>query len=119
MTDGISAEVQAAADKAKAQGFQPVYVKISGQEYLYRGVTRQEWRDLLQRQNQKIAAADEDLVKIAAIKEDEMEELVKTALMYPSLPANGSIGAGVVQSLADAVLLESGFAGPEMEPVRL
>jgi hypothetical protein len=118
MSETVSKEAKKAAADAKTEGFQPMYVKISGNEYVYRGVTRQEWRDLLQRQNLKIAESGEDAVKIAAIKEDEMEELVKASLIYPT-EVNDNIAAGVVQSLADAVLLESGFAGPEMEPVRL
>lgn len=118
MSNTVSKEAKEAAEEAKAEGFQPMYVKISGQEYVYRGVTRQEWRDLLQRQNVRIAEAGEDAVKIAAIKEDEMEELVKASLVFPVEIAE-NMPAGVVQSLADAVLLESGFAGPEMEPVKL
>ena len=119
MTNEISKEAQAAADAAKEQGFQPLYTVISNQEYIYRGITRSEWRELLDRQNKNIADSGEDPVKIAAIKEDEMENLVKMGLIYPELDSEAQIGAGVVQSLADAVLLESGFAGPEVEPVRL
>jgi hypothetical protein len=119
MTNEISKEAQAAADKAKVDGHQPMYTVISAQEYVYRGITRAEWRDLLDRQNTKIADAGEDPVKVASIKEDEMENLVKAGLIYPDFEDNMKVGAGVVQSLADAVLLESGFAGPEVEPVRL
>ena len=119
MTNKISKEAQAAANAAKEQGFQPMYTTISTREYVYRGITRAEWRELLDRQNTNIAEAGEDPVKIAAIKEDEMENLVKTGLLYPELNDKAQIGAGVIQSLADAVLLESGFAGPEVEPVRL
>jgi len=119
MTNKISKEAQAAADAAKEQGFQPMYTLISNQEYVYRGITRSEWRELLDRQNKNIADVEEDPVKVAAIKEDEMENLVKTGLLYPDLGDGAQIGAGVIQSLADAVLLESGFAGPEVEPVRL
>jgi len=119
MSNEISDAAQAAADKLKTEGFQPMYTVISSQEYIYRGITRQEWRDLLDRQNQKLAEAGEDAVKAAAIKEDEMENLVKVGLAYPVLSSNTQVGAGVIQSLADAILLESGFAGPEVEPVRL
>ena len=119
MTTKISKKAQAAADAAKSDGFQPMYTMISNQEYVYRGVTRSEWRELLDRQNKKILEAGEDPVKVASIKEDEMENLVKAGLIYPELGDDSQVGAGIIQSLADAVLLESGFAGPEVEPVRL
>ena len=119
MTNKISKEAQAAADAAKEQGFQPMYTLISNQEYVYRGITRAEWRELLDRQNVKVAEVGEDPVKIASIKEDEMENLVKAGILFPDLSDGTQFGAGVVQSLADAILLESGFAGPEVEPVRL
>ena len=114
-----SKEAKSAADKAKEDGFQPMYTVVAGQEFVFRGVTRSEWRELLDRRNAKVQEAGEDPVKQAAIQEDEMEHLCQIATIFPSEFDNEKMGAGTVQALSDAILIESGFAGPEVEPVRL
>jgi len=114
----ISKAAGDAAAKAKEAGFAPIYTKIAGQEYVYRAVTRKEWREILAARNAKLIAAGEDLAAQSVIQEDEMEGLVAMTLLYPTFNPD-TIPAGTVQSLSDSVLMESGFAGPDMEAVRL
>jgi peptidyl-tRNA hydrolase len=113
---GISVEARAAADIAKSEGKEPCFIVAANRQFVYRPLGRKEWRHQLKAQNEKIAAAGDDIVSIAEIKEDAKEEMVKSALIYTEVT---DLPAGVVEVLADAILLESGFGPPESEPIRL
>ncbi len=113
---GITPEAKAAADKAKENGIQPSFIVAANRQYVYRPLGRKEWRTQLRVQNEKIAAAGEDLVAIAEIKEDAKEEMVQSAILYQE---GDQLPAGIVEMLADAILIESGFGPPDSEPIRL
>ena len=114
----VNPEAQKALDDAKALGLRPSYIIIANQEYIYRGINRKEWREIVSKRNNAIIDADEDQVKIADIQEDEVEFITSLCLLYPEYDTN-TIGAGTVQHLADLVLFEAGFGGPEIEAVKL
>ena len=113
-----SEEAGVALENAKAQGFSPAYVRIGGKEFVYRGITRREWREIVTQRNQSIIDAGEDQVAIADIQENEVEIITEKCLLYPEF-ALDTIGAGSVQHLADLILFESGFGGPDIEAVKL
>lgn len=113
-----SEEAAAAITKAKEQGYSPAYVRIGGKEFIYRGITRKEWREIVTKRNQSIIDAGENQVAIADIQENEVETIADKCLMYPEF-ALDKIGAGSVQHLADLILFESGFGGPDIEAVKL
>jgi len=114
----VSAEVQAAADKAKEEGLEVVYTRIAGKEFLFRPVDRSEWRQLISRRNKLLMDAGEDQAKAVEIQEDEMEELVRSCLLFPEVEVE-KLRAGVVGTLGDQIMFESGFGGADIEPVRL
>lgn len=114
----ISEEAREVAKQLKEAGYEPMLTRIAGKEYVYRGVTRKEWREILDARNKKLVAAGEDLVKQAEIEENGIEELAKLCVAYPSMDISKQ-PAGVYQALSDAILLESGFTGPQIEPIRL
>jgi hypothetical protein len=113
----LTKEVSEIVQKAKTEGFQPVLVTIAGVQYIFRPVTRKEWRELLIRRHNKALAAKEDPLKLAEIQQDEMESLVNTCLLHPKLTEN--CPAGVIESLSDSILVESGFQATDTEPIKL
>ncbi|RMG69778.1 MAG: hypothetical protein D6710_08305 [Nitrospirae bacterium] len=119
MDHKVSEQAQAAADRLKEQGYTPVYTVIAGQEFVFRPITRAEWRELIRRRNQQAAEAGDNQIAIAEIQEDSAEEFTKMAVVYPENFDVSKAPAGIVNSLSDAILLESGFAGPDVEPVKL
>lgn len=118
MRPKLSEEAQKALDVAKEKGLRPSYIIIANQEYIYRGINRKEWREIVSKRNNAIMAAEEDQVKIADIQEDEVELIAGLCLVYPEYDIN-TIGAGTVQHLADLVLFEAGFGGPDIQAVKL
>lgn len=132
----VSKKAQAAATAAKKTGVRPVYVTISGREYVYRGMTRGEWADLrrdisaiMAKLQTELAPVEGDAPKVVAekvaklevamgdLRENEMEKVVALAKVY--YENEEGMGAGVVETLTDLIMQESGFGGPELEPVRL
>lgn len=118
VTPALSEEAKAALKKIKAEGHRPSYIIIANQEYIYRGINRKEWREIVSKRNQRIVEAGEDQAMIAEIQEDEVELITSMCLLYPEFALN-SIGAGTVQHLADLVLFEAGFGGPDVQAVKL
>jgi hypothetical protein len=114
----LSKEVKAALDTIKKEGHRASYVTIANQEYIYRGINRKEWREIVSKRNQRIVEAGEDQAMIAEIQEDEVELITSMCLLYPEF-ALESIGAGTVQHLADLVLFEAGFGGPDIQAVKV
>jgi hypothetical protein len=113
----ISKEVKTKAAELKKEGIQPVYITIAGKEYLYRYLTRSEWRQYQGSLNEKMANAETDVQK-SAISEMGLEDICSLGLLYPELDLE-KIGAGVINTLADNILFESGFGGPDIEPQQL
>lgn len=113
-----SNEALKAIEKHKGEGFEPVYLRVSGIEFVYRSLGRKEWRVQIKTQNDIIIAAGEDLVAIAEAKEDAKEEMVASALLWKGTKRE-DLPAGAVEVLSDAILLESGFGPPDTDPVKL
>jgi hypothetical protein len=114
--NNISEGAQAAADKAKEEGFEPMFIIVAGQQFVYRPMSRKEWRQHLKKQNVAIKAAEEDQTAIFEVQEDAKESLVEFALIYQESKV---MPAGAVEILSDAILIESGFGPPDTEPIRL
>lgn len=113
-----SKEAKAAITAGKKEGKAPLFMTVAGREFVFRAVTRSEWRSLVASRNQKLLEAGEDQAKVVEVQEDEVEELVKLCLLYPAFDLD-SLGAGVVQHVADAILYDAGFGGPDIQAVRL
>ena len=114
----VSKEAKTAADEAKKSGFKPMYVVVAGAEYVYRGVTRKEWRLHLEERNSLLKEAEQDEVRQAEIQEEAMESIVGIALIFPEFNKD-TFPAGAIQTLSDNILLASGFGGPDIDPVEL
>ena len=104
--------------KAKEDGYDPVYIRHAGVEILYRALTRKEWRNLTKSQNERSVEAGENLAAQAEIKEDGIEEIFRTGLVWSSRPAD-TLPAGIYSVMSDVILIESGFAPPDTEPTKL
>lgn len=119
MTDlKLSEAVRTAAEEAKAKGIEVHFVKIAGKEYLFKTINRLEWKILLKKRNEAMQKAGEDELKKAEVLEQELESLLEVALIY-SADKLESIPAGAVQTVCDAIMMASGFAGLESEPIKL
>ena len=103
---------------AKEKGQAPVYMRVANIEFLYRSLSRKEWRKQSKEQNVSITEAGEDLVQIAEVREDAKEKMVKLATIWSSHKGK-DLPAGAIEVLADLILLESGFGPPESEPLRM
>lgn len=113
-----SEDALAEIEKHKKAGYEPVYLRVSSIEFLYRSLGRKEWRKQIRTQNEAIVEAKDDLIKIAEAKEDAKEDLVASALLWQSTKRT-DLPAGAIEVLSDAILLESGFGPPETDPVKL
>lgn len=114
----LSEEAEAALEAIKKTHRAVNYVIIANQEYIYRGINRKEWREIVSERNKRIVEAEEDQAAIAEIQEDEVELITSKCLLYPEF-ALDDIGAGTVQHLADLVLFEAGFGGPDIQAVKM
>jgi len=114
---GPSEAALAASAGAKEQGYEPLYVKIAGKEFVYRFVERSEWRTLLKARNEAMAQAIDDQAKLE-VAEKEIESLLEVCLIYSTDPIE-KLPAGTVQLISDAILVASGFGGLDAEPVKL
>jgi len=112
----LSTPATEAANKAKDNGQDPQFLVIGGKEYIYRGLTRKEWRKQVKKQNQQVVDAGEDVVKVSEIQEDAKEELVNLCVIYKK---DKEFSPGAVETLAEAILVASGFGPPDTDPVAL
>jgi len=113
----VSDAAKAAAENAKAEGYEPLYTKIAGKEFVYRALERAEWRALVKARNQSMEAAKTDLEK-AEVAEQELEEILKVCLVYSSQPIE-KLPAGSIQAVCEMIMADSGFAGPEIQTIKL
>ena len=110
------AKIQEAAETAKEQGFQPMLIHLGPNKtaYVYRGLTRQEWRQLVKEQpinEQNMLGAKEELE----------EKIVRLAVIHPVMTdqAVSTIPGGIISSLSDLIMQASGFGPIEEEPTAL
>ena len=114
-----SPEANSAVKAAKANGINPVFITIAGGTYIYKTITRKEWRQLRKDMQAKLVEAGEDEEKLLDVKEDELLKLLNLAKVYYQEGNIDDLPAGVVDSLADSILISSGFGGAEIEPIKL
>ena len=115
----IPQEVKEASEKAKAEGLTPYWLSINSYSFVYRPITRKEWKTITRDQNKEILEADEDLEKQLDIKNHYTELLVKNCLVYSDISVDESFGAGYVDTLFEAILVDSGFGQPDQPSIRL
>ena len=111
--ENTSSNVQEAAEQAKKDGFRPYCVSINGQNFVYRPIKRSEWKGLTRRQNTELIDAQEDPIKLTEIKEKYIEEIVQMCVLWSEVPVDDNLGAGYVETLSDAILIDSGFGQPD------
>jgi hypothetical protein len=114
----IPAALKEAVDAAKASGYEVEMATVARKEYAYRPIKRSEWKALLRKRNEGLIKAGTDELLKAEIMEEEFEYLLSTCLVYTPVPVE-NLPAGVVQTLADAILAMSGFGGLDSAPIRL
>lgn len=114
----VSEAVALKAEEFKKLGFEVTYTKIAGREFLFRPIVRSEWKLLLKKRNEAMKLVQDDDVKKAEVLEQELENLLSVSLLYPKDNLD-TIPAGAIQTLADAVMVASGFAGVDTEPIKL
>jgi hypothetical protein len=131
----ISPELKNKIDSAKSAGHSVYSLNVAGIKYYYRSINRSEFRSLQETltteaeavknrydalkkgipdKDPKIDQINIEFEKEANIlKERGEERLIKTALLYPTISDNTP--AGVLSTLADHIMLGSGY-GNEEEP---
>jgi len=106
-------EAKEVVERAKAAGKRPYWVVINGITFVYRPVTRREWRNLMREQNEALSKTIDDPVGQLEVKNDYTELTVKTCMIWSEVPIDDDLGAGYVDSLCEAVLVDSGFGPPD------
>ena len=118
MESEMKTEMEGVIDHVKAEGYTVASVPVGGTTYVFRAVTRSEWRKLLSERAGMLKDVGEDPGKMLEIQENESERLVDMCVVYPKINASNML-AGAVVSLSDQILLLSGFGGPDLEAKRL
>ncbi len=121
-------DLQAKINEIKAKHLPVFSLTFSGVEYIYRAITRKEFRLL---QTKMVVSSEELRLKypnkedeyklsseIAILKEKSEEEIVTLALISPSPIEIDSIPAGVVTRLADLITAASGFIDEDEKSVQ-
>ena len=114
----ISEAAKLAVETNKQKGIEVHFAKVAGKEYLFKPINRAEWKILLKKRNEAMQQAGDDELKKAEVLEQELESLLSIALLYSADPIE-NVPAGAVQSICDAIMVESGFTGLESEPIKL
>lgn len=134
----FSPEVKNIIDQAKAEGHSVFSLNITGTKYIYRSISRAEFKSLqekmvkeaeqakseadnkkkgLEESDPKVAIINQELEAIALqIKDRGEERLLEIGVLHPKITENTP--AGVHSTIADHIMQASGF-GNEEEPEQL
>ena len=112
-------EITDAVEGAKKAGLRPYWIMLNGFHFIYRPINRKEWREMTRSQNKEMLAAQDDTEKQVDIKNEYTEKTVIQCLIYSDIPVDDSLGAGYVDTLFDAILVDSGFGQPDMPSVNM
>lgn len=125
----LTTEVQALVNAAKAAGHVVKMIKINDKPFIYRSISRKEYRDI----QKQIAAKATDMkakmtpeqfdTESASLKDDAEELLLIRCMISPRIGSEldfkqGDFLAGSVSTIADLVMQSSGF-GADVEPETL
>lgn len=112
-------EMQKALAQFKSQGVQPHVIPIAGEYFMYRTIKRSEWRELQREQAQRAKSSDENATQ-AMLQTMWEEALVFRCSLFPKIAQENymSFDAGVISTMADAILFSSGF-NQETIPLKL
>jgi len=112
--------LDSAIANAKANGCRVMKAVIDDKEYIYRSLTRKEWKTL---QDEALAALDgveEVTTKMAVENKDNSEDsLVSAAVLYPDTASMLGWPAGIAPRLADLISKISGFDEAEIQTEEL
>lgn len=117
-------EAVAIAEQAKAAGANPYTVQIGDDFYVYRTLSRFEYKALtmdLAKQASSIMSQAEDPNSGKILIQMKTEEaIVKKGCLYPKLDdlEIKEIAAGIIETLHNSIMMSSGF-GQEVIPVKL
>jgi hypothetical protein len=125
----LDANIQKLVDQAKKAGHRVFSTSIAGKAYIYRSISRAEFRELQKivlsetAQLREIESPEEFELKSAEVKDRNEDRLVAMGLVHPVAEseldiANVASAAGVVTTLSDLIMTASGF-GAELEPTEL
>lgn len=120
-------------DNIKATRLPVFSLPVDGTNYIYRGISRKEFKALQGSMTQlaeelrlKYAKKEEEpklTTELALLKEKSEEELVLLALIDPEIKTKADIEmlpAGIVTRLADLITSASGFVDePDAKPTQL
>lgn len=119
----IPQEVAKVIEQVKSSGLPVLAVTITDREFIYRGISRSEWRhfqkEVASKRRPQTSPVDEP--QIGAREEGE-DELVAKALISPKVSVTelSAFPAGVVTQLSDLILKASGFVTiDEAQPRKL
>lgn len=117
-------EAVAIVENAKANGAKPYTVQIGDDFYVYRSLSRFEYKQLsmdMAKQAASLMAQAEDPNSGKLMVQMKTEEMiVKKACIYPAMDDMliKEVPAGVIETLHNAIMMSSGF-GQEVIPVKL
>ena len=63
--------------------------------------------------------AQDDTEKQVDIKNEYTEKMVVQCMIYSDVSVDDSLGAGYVDTLFDAILVDSGFGQPDMPSINM
>lgn len=115
--DTIPEDIKKAVNSAKENNQRPYWIMLNGFNFIYRPITRKEWRDITRAQNKEMIAAQDDSERQVDIKNEYTEKTVTQCLLYSDVPVDDTLGAGYVDTLFDAILVDSGFGQPDMPSI--
>lgn len=117
-------EAVVVVEKAKAMGAKPYTVQLGDDFYVYRSLSRFEYRtlsmDLAKQAAAIMSEADDQNSGKILIQMKTEEAIVKKACLYPPMDEMSikETQAGVIETLHNAIMMSSGF-GQEVIPVKL
>lgn len=115
---------KATIEALKKEGYSVAQIKIAGRPYIYRSVTRAEYRSMQEYIAKEYAAlnlkndtepSDEDKLKIEQIREDSEYKLASECIIYPEKLRLDNMPAGDLAVIVDSIMQLSGF-GSDIEP---
>jgi TPP-dependent 2-oxoacid decarboxylase len=121
----MNPQLQETIDGLKAEGFKVYSATISGTKYIYRNISRAEYRTLQDELAQEAkkyrnASTEEQEDASIEIREQAEERLVLTTIVDPELSQSRleKLPAGIVTTLSELVMKCSAF-GIDVEPEEL
>jgi len=111
-------QVKKIVEENKASGYSVVLIKIDLCEYIFRSISRGEWRKILSARYARLKGKEKDPLAMLESQEFESEEIAQSCTLYPIVNFD-KLPAGVVLKLSDEILRLSSFEEEQLEVKRL